>query len=90
MTLTRTYQNELKSWLAGFHSDAGLPKKAVTPTLPQQKLIVQYETKGETPNISKCARPGKNWPLLPALARWWPAEWQCSSGVLYLAARWRE
>ena len=57
--LTRTYQNELKSWLAAFHSDAGLPKKAVTLTLPEQKLIVQYEIKGEMPNISKMRQAGK-------------------------------
>ena len=59
MMLMRTYQNELKNWLAGFHSDAGLPKKAVTLTLSEQKLIVQYETKGEMPNVSEMRQAGK-------------------------------
>ena len=59
MTLTRTYQNELKSWLASFHSDAGLPKKAVTLTIPEQKLIIQYEIRGEMPNIGKMRQAGK-------------------------------
>jgi hypothetical protein len=59
MTLTRTYQNELKSWLASFHSDAGLPKKAVTLTISEQKLIIQYEIRGEMPNIGKMRQAGK-------------------------------
>ena len=59
MTLARTYQSELRSHLAGFHSDAGYPKKAVTLTIADQKLIVQYETKGEMPNVSKLRQAGK-------------------------------
>ena len=30
MIPARTYQNELKDWLAGFNSIIGMPKKAVT------------------------------------------------------------
>ena len=59
MTLARTYQSELKNWLAAFTADAGLPKKAVTLTIPEQKLIVQYETKGDLPNINKMRQVGK-------------------------------
>lgn len=59
MTMARTYQSELKSWLAAFHSDAGLPKKAVTLTIPEQKWIVQCEIKGELPNINKMRQAGK-------------------------------
>ena len=59
MTLTRTYQNELKSSLANFQSTAGLPKKAVTLTLPELKLIVQYETIGELPKVEKLRKAGK-------------------------------
>ncbi len=59
MTLTRTYQNELKRWCGDFQSTAGLPKKAVTLTLPEQRLIVQYETKGELPNVEKLRKSGR-------------------------------
>ena len=59
MTLARTYQSELRDHLARFHSDAGYPKKAVTLTIADQKLIVQYETKGEMPNVSKMRQAGK-------------------------------
>ena len=59
MVPARTYQNELKDWLAGFNSVIGMPKKAVTLTLPEQKLIVQYETEGELPNIRELCQAGK-------------------------------
>ena len=59
MTTEATYQGELKDWLVQFHSANGMPKKAVTLTLPEQRLIVQYETKDELPNIAKLRQMGK-------------------------------
>lgn len=59
MTLMRTYQTELKNRLESFHSDAGFPTKSITLTLVEQKLIVQYEPKGELPNVEKLRRAGK-------------------------------
>jgi hypothetical protein len=53
------YQSELKEYLAGFHSEYGLPKKAVTLTLLEKKLIVQYETKEGIPEIAKLRQMGK-------------------------------
>lgn len=53
MTLQRTYQSELKDWVAQFRSNSGYPKKAVTIVLREKKLIAQYETKEGIPNINK-------------------------------------
>ena len=77
MTLARTYQSELRSHLARFHSDAGYPKKTVTLTIADQKLIVQYETKGEMPNVSKMRQAGKELVIALEPEHWSPAEWPC-------------
>ena len=59
MTIPVTYQTELRDWMSNFHSDSGYPKKAVTLTLAEQKLIVQYEPKGEMPSIDRLRQTGK-------------------------------
>lgn len=53
------YQSELRNCLNCFRSESGYPKKAVTLTLTDQKLIVQYEPKGELPSIDKLRQSGK-------------------------------
>jgi hypothetical protein len=54
-----TYQSELKTWIDQFRSDNGLPKKAVTLAISEQKLVAQYEPKGGIPNIDKLLQLGK-------------------------------
>lgn len=54
-----TYQTELRDWLSQFHSSTGRPKKSVTLTLYEQRLIVQYEPGGELPNVEKMRQLGK-------------------------------
>ena len=54
-----TYQSELKDWLTRFHSENGLPEKAVTFTIPEQSLIVQYEPTGGTPNVARMRQTGQ-------------------------------
>ena len=54
-----TYQSELKDWLAQFHSENGLPEKAVTFTIPEQSLIIQYEPTGGTPNVARMRQTGQ-------------------------------
>ncbi len=54
-----TYQSELKDWLARFHSENGLPEKAVTFTIPEQSLIIQYEPTGGIPNVARMRQTGK-------------------------------
>ena len=59
MTIMRSYQGELRNWLEQFQNNVGYPKKAVTLTLAEQRLIVQYETKGEMPSVAKMRQLGK-------------------------------
>ena len=40
-------QGELEDWQARFHSSHSYPRTAVTITLPGQKLVAQYESKGK-------------------------------------------
>ncbi|MDE2780335.1 MAG: hypothetical protein OXI91_11760 [Chloroflexota bacterium] len=54
-----TYQSELRDYLNGFSSESGYPKRAVTLTLIDQKLIVQYEPRGELPSVDKLRQTGK-------------------------------
>ena len=54
-----TYQSELKDWLTRFHSENGLPEKAVTFTIPERSLIVQYEPTGGTPNVARMRQTGQ-------------------------------
>ena len=59
MTTGSSYQGELRDYLAAFHSESGLPKKALTLVLPQQNLVVQYEPKEGIPDVSKLRQSGK-------------------------------
>ena len=59
MTSGGSYQRELRDYLADFHSEHGLPKKAVTLKIPEQKLIAQYETKEGLPNVEAMRRAAK-------------------------------
>ena len=59
MTNGANYQSELRARLNEFHTQTGFPKKAVTLTITEQKLIVQYEPKGGIPDINKLLQIGK-------------------------------
>ena len=54
-----TYQSELKDWLDQFNSGIGFPKKAVTLTILEKKLIAQYEPESGLPEIAKLRQTGK-------------------------------
>ena len=53
------YQSELRDWLSEFRCESGYPKKAVTLTLADQKLVAQYEPKGELPSVERMRQTGK-------------------------------
>ena len=58
MTINTTYQTQLRDWLSEFRNDNGYPKKAVSLTIAERKLIVQYEPTGELPNVDKMRQLG--------------------------------